>query len=98
MDFFPNGVAFSIPWLDGGTFPIYWYGILIVAGALVGAWVATLEAKRRGIDTDHVWNGLLLALVLGVIGARLYHVISSQTGTDKAFDFSMRSPTAIQNF
>ena len=52
-------------------------------GALVGAFIGTREAMRRRIDPDHVWNSLLLALILGVIGARLYHVISSPAGTNK---------------
>lgn len=98
MNFFPNAVAFSIPLPDGSSFPIYWYGILIVTGALVGAWVATIEAKRRGIDTDHVWNALLLCLILGVIGARLYHVISSPTGTNIGFDYYAQNPMEILNF
>jgi len=98
VNIFPNAVAFSIPLPNGSSFPIYWYGILIVAGALVGAWVATIEAKRRGIDTDHVWNGLLLALILGVIGARLYHVISSPTGTTIGFDYYVQNPMEVLNF
>jgi phosphatidylglycerol:prolipoprotein diacylglycerol transferase len=98
VDFFPTSVAFSIPWLDGSSFPIYWYGILIVAGALAGAYVASLEAKRRGIDPDHVWNALLIALILGVIGARLYHVISSPVGTNIGFSYYMQNPMEILNF
>ncbi|MFO7538297.1 MAG: prolipoprotein diacylglyceryl transferase, partial [Chloroflexota bacterium] len=27
-------------------------------------------------SADHVWNGLLLCLVLGIIGARLYHIMT----------------------
>lgn len=98
MNFFPSSVAFSIPLPDGGAFPIYWYGILIVVGALAGAYIASLEAKRRGIDPDHAWNGLLFALVLGVIGARLYHVVSSPRGTNIGFDYYMANPMEILNF
>ncbi len=80
MNFLPNAVALSIPLpfpiLGQTALTIYWYGILIVAGAVAGAFLATLEAKRRGLDPDHVWNALLFALVLGVIGARAYHIIS----------------------
>lgn len=98
MDFFPSSIAFSIPLPDGGSFPIYWYGILIVAGALAGAYVATIEAKRRGIDPDHVWNGLLVALILGVIGARLYHVISTPSGTNIGLQYYLDNPVEILNF
>ena len=98
MNFFPTSVAFSIPWFDGSSFPIYWYGILIVCGALAGAYVASLEAKRRGIDPDHIWNALLGALILGVIGARLYHVVSSPVGTNIGFSYYMANPMEILNF
>jgi phosphatidylglycerol:prolipoprotein diacylglycerol transferase len=63
-----------------GPLTIYWYGLLITMGALAGAYVATFEARRRGEDPDHVWNGLILCLIFGLIGARLYHVISSPAG------------------
>ncbi len=80
MNFTPDPVAFVIPLpftLFGQSFlPIYWYGIIIVIGAIAGAFLASVEAKRKGIDPDHVWNALLFALLFGVIGARLYHVLS----------------------
>lgn len=98
MDFFPSSVAFSIPLPDGSAFPIYWYGILIVLGALAGAYIASIEAKRVGMDPDHVWNALLAALILGVIGARLYHVISTPSGTSIGFDYYMQNPIEILNF
>jgi phosphatidylglycerol---prolipoprotein diacylglyceryl transferase len=98
VNFFPTSVAFSIPLPDGNSFPIYWYGILIVCGALAGAWIATIEAKRRNIDPDHIWNALLGALILGVIGARLYHVVSSPNGTTIGWDYYMQNPMEILNF
>ncbi len=98
MNFFPSSIAFSIPLPNGQSFPIYWYGILIVVGALVGAFIATREARRRGMDPDHVWNALLVALILGVIGARLYHVISSPAGTNIGFQYYVENPIEILNF
>ena len=69
MNFTPNPIAFTIPLpftLFGQTsLPIYWYGILIVLGAVLGALLATREAKRRGVDPDHVWNALLFVLLFG---------------------------------
>jgi phosphatidylglycerol:prolipoprotein diacylglycerol transferase len=53
---------------------IRWYGILIVGGALLAGWVGTRRAARRGYDPEHVWNILLLGMVLGIAGARAYYV------------------------
>lgn len=92
MNFLPNAVALSIPLpfpiLGTNSLAIYWYGILIVAGALAGAFLATFEAKRRGLDPDHVWNALLFALIFGVIGARTYHIISDIAQGDPVGYFS----------
>ncbi|WP_082381987.1 prolipoprotein diacylglyceryl transferase [Ardenticatena maritima] len=71
----PDPIAFQI-----GPLVFRWYGLLIVIGALLGAWVASREAERRGIDPDHIWNALTLVLLAGILGARLYHVISSPAG------------------
>jgi phosphatidylglycerol:prolipoprotein diacylglycerol transferase len=58
------------------------YGVIIVLGAIAGAYAATFEASRRGEDPEHVWNGLVWCLIAGILGARLYHVISTPQGTD----------------
>lgn len=39
-----------------GPFYVHFYGILIMLGALAAAWLSTVEAKRRGIDTELVWD------------------------------------------
>jgi phosphatidylglycerol:prolipoprotein diacylglycerol transferase len=69
----PSRVAITLPLVD---LPIYWYGVLIVGGIMLGAYTVTFEIRRRGLDPEHVWGGLTWALVLGVIGARLYHVLT----------------------
>ncbi len=78
-------IAFRI-----GPIAVAWYGIIIVGCAMIGAWVAEREAKRRGVDAEHVWNGLLLCLILGLLGARLYHVIHQ-------WDFYRQYPMEIFN-
>jgi phosphatidylglycerol:prolipoprotein diacylglycerol transferase len=70
-----NPIAFQI-----GPVTVYWYGILIVIGVLTGAYVATVQARRHQQDPDHVWNALLVCLICGIIGARLYHVFSTSRG------------------
>lgn len=58
-----------------GPFAISLYGIMITSGVVAAAFLSYLEAKRRQLDTEHVLKLLLVVLPLGVIGARLYHVI-----------------------
>ena len=85
-------VAFRLPFIG---LPIYWYGIITVFCILVGCFVGTLEAKRRGQNPDHIWNGLILVIIFGVIGARLYHVISSPQGLMRGLDYYLEHPVEI---
>jgi len=55
---------------------IAYYGIILMLGVLAGAWLAGREAKRRGLDPELVWDGLIWILIGGVIGARLWHVFT----------------------
>jgi phosphatidylglycerol:prolipoprotein diacylglycerol transferase len=63
-----------------GPFQVRWYGVLIMTGVALGAYFATRLARKRGLDPDHVWGGLIVAVVLGILGARLYHVFSIPEG------------------
>jgi phosphatidylglycerol:prolipoprotein diacylglycerol transferase len=89
----PDPIAFQI-----GPVTVYWYGLLIATGALVGAWLSSLEAQRRGWDPDHVWNALVICLILGLIGARLYHVISSPAGDAQGWAYYRQNPIDIVRF
>ncbi|MFZ6027738.1 MAG: prolipoprotein diacylglyceryl transferase [Chloroflexota bacterium] len=70
MRFGPTGI------LIGDFELITYYGIILMLGALAGAWLAGREAKRRGLDPELVWDGLLWVLIGGVVGARLWHVFT----------------------
>jgi len=58
-----------------GNVQVRYYGIIIVTALLVGAYVASLLAKRTGRDPDHIWGGLTWAIIPGIIGARLWFVL-----------------------
>jgi phosphatidylglycerol:prolipoprotein diacylglycerol transferase len=83
-------VAFRV-----GPISIYWYGIIIVTAVLVASYVAAFEAKRRGEDEDHVWNMLIIVIILGIVGARLYHVFSSPAGGAIGWAYYREHPWAI---
>ena len=167
-------------------FPIYWYGIWIITGVALGAWVASylaaeratavfeaavpeelrqrplpkaafsaetraqldgrklstvgallweigLDARRLGMkqpqlaeikdalaaepgvdpgwlqdapwriwNPDHAWNALIVILILGLIGARLYHVLTpspsmAAIGINSPLDY-FRDPVQLLNF
>ena len=63
--------------LQYGPFSLHWYGVFIVGGAVLAGWLSRANAERAGEDPNHIWNLLAWMLVVGIIGARLYHVLSS---------------------
>ena len=81
-----------------GPFQVHWYGLLIVGGAVFAAYLASLEARRRGEDPEHIWNVLTWCLVFGIIGARLYHVFSTPTGNFAGWAYYREHPIEIIKF
>ncbi len=52
------------------------YGLLIALGALAGSFLSKKEAERRGHSQDILWDLLVWLIVVGIIGARLWHVFT----------------------
>ena len=95
--FLVNPVAFSFDVL-GLHFEVHWYGIIIVTGVLIAALIAEDMAKRHGNDPDHIWNMLIYVLILGIIGARLYHVFSKPSGGFVGWPYYRKHPIEIIAF
>ncbi len=55
---------------------IHVYGIILVSGAIVGAYLASVEARRKGFDPNYVWDALIWALTGGIVGARIWHIFT----------------------
>ena len=60
--------------------PIRWYGVLIVLGALAGAWYASWYFKRNNEDPEIVWDVMIWLLISGILGARVWYVINDIIG------------------
>jgi phosphatidylglycerol---prolipoprotein diacylglyceryl transferase len=58
-----------------GPWPVRWYGIIFSFVIILGTLLAAREAKRRGEDPNLVWDGVLIVVILGLIGSRIYHVV-----------------------
>ena len=58
-----------------GPLALSWYGLAIAAGILIGGWLTTGEAQRRGLPADSVWDVMTWIVVGGLVGARLLFVL-----------------------
>lgn len=58
--------------------PLYvrFYGVILMLGVVAGAYLADREAQRRKMNTDFLWDRLFWMVIGGVIGARLWHVLT----------------------
>src|SRR6266545_684423 len=59
-----------------GPLHIRFYGIILMLGAVAGAFLATREAKRRSYEPEIVWDLMIYLLIGGIIGARLWHILT----------------------
>ncbi|MET3682952.1 phosphatidylglycerol:prolipoprotein diacylglycerol transferase [Alkalibacillus flavidus] len=66
--------AYDRVFLQLGPFPIYWYGVLIMLGAVIGLIMATQESKRLNLHKDFFVDLLVFAIPAAIVGARLYYV------------------------
>ena len=63
------------PIINLGIISIHWYSVFIFIGILIGSNLAIKEAKKHGYEEDFIVNLLFLAVIIGIIGARIYYVI-----------------------
>jgi phosphatidylglycerol:prolipoprotein diacylglycerol transferase len=62
------------------TITLRWYGVLVMLGALIGAWIAEKEIRRRGENSEIIWDAMVWVLPIGILGARLWYVLNSILG------------------
>ncbi|MDI3194609.1 prolipoprotein diacylglyceryl transferase [Pseudarthrobacter sp. AL07] len=72
----PDWSGFDIP-LPWGTLRIHAYALCILAGIIAGLWLTSVRWARRGAPEGSVWDIVIWAIPFGIIGGRLYHVVSS---------------------
>jgi phosphatidylglycerol---prolipoprotein diacylglyceryl transferase len=60
-----------------GPFAVRWYGVIMAIAVVVGAYIFSRQLPKRGIAADHALGMLLLAVPLGIAGARLLHILDN---------------------
>ena len=68
-----NKVAFAI-----GSIQVRWYGIIMVTGIILAFLYAYYRSKQEGVSFDDLLDYAIFAVLCGIVGARLYYVITSR--------------------
>jgi phosphatidylglycerol:prolipoprotein diacylglycerol transferase len=55
--------------------PIYWYGIILTTGIVLGAVLASYIATKEGLSSELIVDFILYDIIFALIGARAYYVI-----------------------
>lgn len=72
----PDWSGFDIP-LPWGSLRIHAYALCILLGIIAGLWLTSVRWAKRGAPEGSVWDIAIWAIPFGIIGGRLYHVVSS---------------------
>lgn len=93
----PNGIEIPLPFLDQ-PFKIYFYGIIITLGVVAAALLSVRQAKRRGLNAELVWDMLFWLVLAGIIGARLWHILTPSKSSGLTTAYYLTHPLDILNF
>ena len=75
-----NPTAFRV----SSSIAIQWYAVFILTGLSLGAYLAYDEFKKVGWNTDWLFDALIIAVPLSIVGSRLYYVIFDPTPNYKS--------------
>ncbi len=88
MTFFREGIQI-------GSLTLRYYGVLLLTGALIGTWLNGFCGKKHGIAPETQWDVLPWALIFGIIGARLWHVLMPSISSGITTQYYFQHPLQI---
>ncbi len=65
------------PYINVFGFNIYWYGVIIALGMSLAVLYAFFNANKFGVDKNKMIDVVIVGIVCGIVGARIYYVIFS---------------------
>jgi prolipoprotein diacylglyceryl transferase len=66
----------TISFIRIGSVTIHFYALTMLAGMIVAIWILTHRWKKYGGTFDQVLDVSLITIICGLIGARLFHVVT----------------------
>lgn len=58
-----------------GPIHIYFFGLMIAIGVIAGGAFAIKQGKKRGISEDSILSLIMIVVISGVVGARLFYIL-----------------------
>jgi phosphatidylglycerol---prolipoprotein diacylglyceryl transferase len=80
-------VAISLPFGE-----IVWYAVFILLGITLAAYLSYDEFKKLGWDTEILFDGLIYAVPLAIVGSRIYDMIFKPENYNSFNDFIGYTP------
>lgn len=71
-----------------GPFTLAWHGVFSAVGIIIGIWLTLRLLRGTKISEDDVYTLALWAVIGGIVGARLFHVIDT-------WDYYSKNPAQI---
>jgi len=65
-----HGIAFHL-----GPLTVHWYGIMVALGFLAGVSAMAWRRRFASMETEQIFDIALVAMVAGIVGARIFYVI-----------------------
>jgi phosphatidylglycerol:prolipoprotein diacylglycerol transferase len=78
-----------------GPFYVHFYALILLAGVLAGTWLTVRRAEKRGYTADDVLDALGWVVIPGLIGARLYHVLTPTPASGITTAYYLQHPLEI---
>ena len=72
-----------------GPLEISWHGTLVALGIAIAAVFAAWLLRRRGRDSDELWNLVPLAVIAGIVGSRVLFLVEDGSLGDPSRWFGM---------
>ena len=60
-----------------GPFTVYWYGVIICLGLVLGLCYLYFRIRQFGLNSDNLTDLALFTIPCAIVGARLYYVLTS---------------------
>lgn len=80
-------------------FSVRSYGVLLVLGVIVAAFLARKRAPRYGIDPEKVWDSAFWLVLPGILGARITYIVQNwsyyQQHQDQLFSLRFEGLTSF---